>query len=127
MAYSLKLEGVERLNARLDADKLIVRPMRKALGEIGKVGKTESKAGAPRRQGTLSQSIGYRVDSKARYVAFQVSAKRGGVSYPRVLEFADKWGHAGWLMSAMKGVKRWASGALQGAARDMEATFRAGR
>lgn len=122
--YAIQLEGVDHLRRVLNADHLITKPVRKALGEIGKVGKTEAKGDAPRRAGKLSQSIGYRVDSKARYVSIQVAAKRGSVNYPRILEFSPKHHHKGWLMSALRDVSRWAGGVINNLASDIEASWK---
>ncbi len=117
---TIQLEGVERLHRALDSDRLITKPAKKALAEIGKIGKSEAKGGAPRLSGKLSSSIGYRVESHASYVKVNVTARRGSVSYPRILEFSGKYGHKGWFMTQLKDVGRWASKVLNDFADDIE-------
>ena len=124
MAYSVKLEGADRLMDLLKGDKLLAKPIKNALKAVGTLGKAEGKAHGPRHSGRLVQSIGFRVSSKPRWVAVTVKATRQGFSYPRLLEFSGKHGHRGWFMQAMQAVMGKMGGILNNAASEIEREWR---
>ena len=128
MAESIKfeLQGLQQLLARLDSDALLRKPVRKLMSSIGRRGKEEGRSSAPRRTGTLAGSFAYRVSPKSvpTFVAIHVKAKRGSVSYPRVLEYSPKHGHKGWLLRAVQAARPTFSAILAKAGKEIEAAWR---
>ena len=109
------IEGLDTLRRLLDPpDKLIAAPMKIALTELGQMGAESGKAaaptyrGPPRRKyqpGQTKKRIFAAVDKKAfpRWAAVRSRGARQsmayprGYPYPRLLNYAGKYGHAGWF------------------------------
>ena len=124
-AYTLKVDGVEGLMAKLQSDAILAKPMRRAFSRIGIQGKTAAKLSAPYATGALRSSISTRMSSAKvpTFVAVVVKATRNGFSYPRLIEFSPKHHHVAWLETAVTGIMSGISTFLDDAAREMEREF----
>ena len=124
-AYTLKVEGITQLVAKLEADEILSKPMRRAFSRIGIQGKTAAKLAAPYAQGGLRGSISTRMSSAKvpTFVAVVVRANRNGYPYPRLLEFSNRHHHFHWLGNAVAGIMSGVSTFLEDAAREMEQQF----
>lgn len=105
-AYEFKLEGASALVARLEAEGLIGKPIRRIFSKLGIQGKQAAKSMAPKATGRLSASITTRMSGRAvpKFVAVLVKATNSrGYSYPKLLEFSFRHGHRNWLLTAFQG------------------------
>ncbi len=100
--YVVKLEGGEALSKLLNGEKLLNPPLKDLLKAVGMQGKAAAKQSGPRRSGKLVSSVSYRVASKPVWVRVDVTAKRGSVSYPRILEFSAKHHHKSWFKNTVE-------------------------
>ena len=126
MAAGLVIQGADRLIAKLAAEPLWDKAVRRLLSRVGLQGKQAGMAAAPVAAGRLRSSISSRLSSKAipTFVSIRVGATSPrGYPYPKVLEFSAKHHHKGWLAEALRGAKSSFATFLSDAARDIERTF----
>ena len=132
--YEVEVQGMRELVARLNPDKLLSRAIKKAMSEVGKEGRAQAKAIAPRDTGRLAGSITYKLSRPLpltdipRGVAVVVKAlSPRGYYYPRRLEFDPRSRHRNWFMGAMESARGKFEGMLRSAASDIERRFGGGR
>ena len=132
--YEVEVQGLRELVARLNPDRLLSRAIKKAMSEVGKEGRAQAKAIAPRRTGRLAGSITYKLSRPLpltdipRGVAVVIKARNPrGYAYPRRLEFDPRSRHRNWFLGAMEAARGKFEGLLRSAARDIERRFGGGR
>lgn len=92
------------------ADDLIAAPWHKAMTDLAESGALAGVSAAPRRSGRLAGKVYARVQKKAMpmWAAVRSRGTRRskayprGYAYPRLLEFSEKHGHAGWFSRSVE-------------------------
>lgn len=119
---TIVIEGLDKILAKTKPE--LYEPSAKAmLGEIAAAGARSARAGAPRLKGKLRGSISPKTNGgpKPLWAVVKVGAVNPrGYSYPRLLEFSRKHGHANWLKSAVERAQGAFTSAATKAARAVE-------
>lgn len=123
---SVEVHGLKELREKLEANKLIARPIRAALQKLADAGKAAAKGHAPRRSGRLDNRVSNKLDPRPLpgYAVIKTDALGDNrYGYPRMLEFSPKHGHKDWLLNALDSVRNQAASLLSEAAREIESTW----
>lgn len=127
------IEGLASLRRLLKppSDELVNEPWRDAMTELADTGAEAGRSRGPHRSGLMTSAgkLYARVQNKPfpMWAAVRSRAKRKsrkyprGYSYPTLLEYSSKYGHAGWFTSAVEPrLVGAAEGALAKAASEVE-------
>lgn len=132
LRLNLRVEGMAQLQRKLRKEVLYAPPLREAMESTTKDAAQLVEQHAPRASGRMAASVTYRVDARPvptwGRVAVTARAKSkkypSGYRYPRLLEFAPKWHHAGWLHSAVQPAQAALQRRLQVAKQRIEAIWK---
>ena len=122
-----EIEGLKELQKKISPpSELLVAPWKEAMANLVEAGVKSGRVGGPRRSGLLISKIygGIQKKPMPMWGAVRSRAKRKsrayprGYSYPRLLNYATKWGHRGWFDRAViEPTMRLAGNVLEAAAR----------
>lgn len=124
-SITLEVDGLKELRAKFRGDALYAEPWHDALAEGADVAANAVEAAAPRASGGLAASVSRKISAKSSVMTARVvvSARRGGYAYPKLIEYAAKYGHKGFAVGAVRGAQGAIESILGKAANQIERRF----
>lgn len=124
----LDVEGLTEIRAKFKVDALIAEPWHQAMTEAADVAATAVEGAAPRATGGLAASVTRKISGKSTGLTagIVVGARRGGYPYPKLIEYAAKYGHKGFAVSAIRGARGEIESILGKCANQIERRFGSG-
>lgn len=124
--FKLDILGLKELRAKIRGDELYANTWHGALDEATQTAAAAGRSAAPRgASGSLAASVTGKLSAKATVMSGRVTAtaRHDGYPYGKLLEYAPKYHHKGWLVGAVQGIRGQLTSILDRAAKTIEANW----